>query len=68
MPVGGLGEYLLGGVYLGAMFQAPVGSSALFTLPLPNETALVGARLSTQAAVLGSTLTLCNALDLTFGL
>jgi len=76
-PHGGLllpaGEVLvrtpaLGGVVLFKVAVAPVGGSAHFSLPIPNNPALVGLQVYTQAVVLGGPLELCNAVDLVLGL
>lgn len=47
---------------------APVGGQALHLAPVPADPALGGARVTAQAAVLGTSTSLCNAIDLVLGI
>jgi len=77
LPFGGLvttaGEVLvrppaLGGLYLFRLAADSGGALAHFAAPLPNDAALVGTSLSTQALILGgNAVELCNAIDLVLG-
>lgn len=49
------------------LIQAPVAGIATHVAPIPNEASLAGATVTLQAAVIGSDIELCNALDLTLG-
>ena len=77
LPFGGLvssaGEVLLrppalGGLYLFRLAAGSGGAIAHHSAALPNDAALVGTTVSTQALILGgNALELCNAIDLVLG-
>ena len=66
-PVLSGGEVLVGGVKLFQTFRAPIGGSVKFSLPVPNDPALIGAKGATQAVILGGGWEACNAVDFVLG-
>ena len=56
------------GVLLDAQLQPLVGGVADHSVAVPTDVALIGLRASSQAILLGAGPTLCNAIDLVFGL
>ncbi len=62
------GEVLVGGVKLFQTFKVPGGGgSAVFSVPVPNDLALIGASAATQAIILGGGWEACNAVDVVLG-
>lgn len=65
----GFGELLidLGSAMVFQSVAAPLAGIATHSAPIPNDIALLGLVVYTQAVVLGSGSVLCNAIDLTIG-
>ncbi len=66
-PVLAIGEILVGGVRLLTASKRASGGPDLFSFPIPSDPALAGIRGSCQGLLFGSTLKLCNALDVVIG-
>ena len=61
------GEVLVGGMKLAQSSKAPVGGSAVHTIPVPDDPTLAGFQGFTQGVILGGGWEACNAIDITLG-